>query len=119
MGELYNKYDNYYAPLCFIVHKDTEQIFVIGNIVPLISDPFELDLFIQNWGNAGFPCDDYSLSVIHNDYEFDKHMRDIINDSLVPVIDPKFTSKPELEDGVVINKINQLIEEMKDAQPTH
>ncbi|RWX51871.1 hypothetical protein VU01_10708 [Candidatus Electrothrix marina] len=111
LGDLYNNCDNYYAPLCFVIHKDTEQIFVIGDIVPFISNPFQLYLFIENWGEAGFIFDDHSLSVIHNDYEFDKHMRDIINDSLFPIIDPKFTSQQELEEGVVIRELNSFIEE--------
>lgn len=116
LSELYDRYDNYYAPLCFVVYSETEQVLVIGNIVPLISDPFKSNIIFENWEKAGISCCKKSLSVVRNDYQFDKHAKNIIRDGLFPVIDPKFTPEGILEEGLVIRELNDIIEEYQNAR---
>ncbi len=111
LGELYNRYDNYYAPLCIMLDKHTEQILIIGNIVPLISNPFNIKKIIASWEKVNLFTGEYSLCVIHNDYEFDKHIRSIMSDNFTPVIDPAFTIDGKLDNGIVINDLNKIIED--------
>ncbi|MEW6520718.1 MAG: hypothetical protein AB1461_15035 [Thermodesulfobacteriota bacterium] len=107
LGELYNRFTDYYAPLCLVIDKETERISVLSGTVPLISDPFQFKEIKSNWTAAGFEVEQCTLLLIKSDYEFDKHMRDFIKDGLTPIIDPKFDNNQVLGEGVVIRDIDE------------
>ncbi len=102
LGRIFNRCDHYYAPMCMVTNRDMQQIVILGNILPLLSDPFNVKNSLKTWSQFGVKYSDVSLSIIKNDNEFDDVMRSAFRDDLVPIIDPVFREDVKLSEGIVI-----------------
>ena len=87
IGKQHNENKNYYAPLCTITLLENDTLFTINSCPILISNPFELKHYLDNWEEAGIEVENYEVNIISTDLEFDNFMRDAMN-GLKPIINP-------------------------------
>lgn len=101
LSKLYDTCSNFYAPLIMFYLED--EIFEIDNIVPVTSDPFELEEYFDSWGCFVSGINEsISLRIIENDLEFDNIVRQLKIKSKNVVINPKLGINKELISGAIL-----------------
>jgi len=101
----------YYTPMCILRDKKTETYINLSNVVPLISNPIEIDKHVNNWSRLGFELDDIELKIIKSDRDFDSYMRMAFEAKMSPIIDPLFDKDFKLISGMPIRRMDDLITE--------
>ena len=107
----YNIMDNYYAPLIYILVGENQDIFTFNNIVILLSDPLEFNIYIENWKNANIHLDEIELVIIKDDKHFDNFMNKVFNEYLGAIINPQFNIDGKLTKGLEVEKFENLMSE--------
>lgn len=113
IADLFDNDCFYYAPLCFLRDRMSEQIIHISNVVPMISDPLGFDVAVENWKQAGFELGDVQLHIIKSDQEFDNCVRDIFAADLLPIIDPVLDRNANLVQGIYIEDFHEIMKQKK------
>lgn len=113
IAKMFDNDIEYYAPMCLIRDQEYELILNLGNIVPLISNPLNIDNLIDNWTKLGLEFEPVDLKIIKTDKDFDNNMRMIFSDGMVPIIDPEFDKKGNLVNGYPIQVFEEIIENRK------
>ena len=67
----YSSKRNHYTPLIVLLELETGRPFDILGTVPLITDPFGLSTYLDNWSEAGVSVPPYAVSVVASDRDFD------------------------------------------------
>lgn len=106
----------HYAPLCLLRDLETEAFINLSNVVPIISDPLQLEDFVENWKNLGFQLDKIELKIIKSDKDFDNYIRIFIGDGLIPIIDPIFDKRFNLISGYRIKDSSILEKELNEGK---
>ncbi|MGG3884045.1 hypothetical protein [Brevibacillus panacihumi] len=109
IGKQHNENINFYAPLCTITSLANDALFTINGCPILISNPFELKHYLNNWEEAGIKIDDYEINIISTDLEFDNFMREVTMSGVKPIINPILDRKQILVSGVIVQNINELL----------
>lgn len=106
----YNLFKNYYAPICMLLLAESEDFFMINNHLVLITDPLNLNEYINNWKRAGIELDEYEIKIIENDKDFDERMRYSFKHGLQVIVNPLLDYKKNFIKGIPVVDFNQLIE---------
>lgn len=97
----YKTIDNYYAPLIYMTIGENQDIFSIDNMIVLLSNPLEINKYIENWKfNNIYLEKEFELIIISDDKDFDNFMYKSFNDNLKVIINPQFN-----HDGILSNFI--------------
>lgn len=112
--EYQSKIENDYAPLGLIKSIETEEIFTIGDLVPLISNPIEIDKYYSNWKELLGNFERQSIQIIKSDFELDTYIQNFLSKDLQPILNPLFNNENgQLESGLLIKSMESIIKETK------
>lgn len=110
-------YGDWYAPLCFITERETDQLCVLADeAVPLFSNPLELDQFLQNWSKAGIVVGNVAVHPLLTDAEFDLYCREWFESGLYVTVDPLLNDDGLIVEGVVIVDLNEAVRTIEGEQ---
>lgn len=84
----YSSKRNHYTPLVVLMDLETGRPLHIRGSIPLVTDPFQLSTFLENWFAAGIQVPSYAVAVVAEDREFDVLVASSIARDLQVVIDP-------------------------------
>lgn len=115
IGDIYNKCENYLAPLVLLRHLITEQPITLNHHLVLLTDPFSLHHYLRNWADAGVSIDDYELVVVTTDHDFDEYVRRFLAAGLGVVINPVMSTGMQLISGFVLRDITELVEQRRNS----
>lgn len=105
----YSSGGNYYAPLVYLVKKSSgELIKICGNLF-LISDPINMEKYIENWIFVGFEVSDFMVSIIGKDSDFDDLVRKSKREEFRILVDPLFQSEDTIISGAIIEDYNEMV----------
>lgn len=100
--------ENDYTPLGLIVDPDAGRSIILGNSIPLISEPILFESMHSNWNNSGYSIGPCAIKIIENDKELDLYLNSFFSDGMQVVIDPFFKSENELDTGIYIKNIEDI-----------
>ena len=106
--EAYSKVKYFYAPLLLFLDRKSGLPIVNGNAIFLLSNPLNIEYYLDNWKRIGIEYEDYSTSIIHSDDEFDKFVTEVKGDGLSILVDPVLSLNGELSKGLVIENFYEL-----------
>ncbi|BEP96293.1 hypothetical protein GmRootA79_46770 [Acidovorax sp. A79] len=84
----YSSKRNHYTPLVVLMDLETGRPLDIQGPIPLISDPFQLSTFLENWSAAGIEVPPYAVAVVAEDRDFDMLVTSSFERGFQVVIDP-------------------------------
>ncbi|MGX1170325.1 hypothetical protein AB7M16_006591 [Bradyrhizobium sp. USDA 372] len=115
IAKRYEYWSSWYAPLLLLQSTDDGAVVVIGNVVPILTNPLELDRYIDNWRSAGIDLGSYQTTVIYTDSGFDDLMVQAERDGLYVVINPLLdpSDKGGFSRGTLIRSIESLVADRK------
>lgn len=121
IAKRYELWSNWYAPLILLQNADDGAIITIGDIVPVLTNPLELDRYIENWRSAGVDLEPYQTTVIYTDGDFDDFMTQVEGDGLYPLIDPLLEpdGRGGVARGTLIRSIENLAVDLEAAAEDH
>jgi hypothetical protein len=96
IAALYELWENWYAPMAFLMAHKGESIVQFDGGIPIISDPTKLGRFIENWRSVGLSVPDYELNILDTDRKFDDFINTVTKDGMQMVVDPVFSKKGEI-----------------------
>jgi DNA-directed RNA polymerase subunit N (RpoN/RPB10) len=67
----YSRFENYYAPVFYLLEKETGSPISFQNTIFINNNPLEFGSYIKNWKKAGIQIVDYKIEIIKSDHEFD------------------------------------------------
>lgn len=102
IGNLYSRFDNFYAPLAILLEQDSGLPFSIGGAIFLISNPLRLEKYVDNWRRAGIDLPEFVVSTIESDDKFDKFVQQVKDNGGGIIVDPILNFTGELSSGVII-----------------
>jgi hypothetical protein len=108
----YSSKRSYYAPLLLLLDRETGRPIVIHGTVPMITSPFTLSAYIDNWEKAGMTLPNYSVYVLGSDRDFDDVVASCRERGLQVVIDPMVDLRGALLQGLVIQTSEDLVNMM-------
>ncbi|EMI44532.1 hypothetical protein [Rhodopirellula sp. SWK7] len=100
------KYE-WYAPLCKLMHPDSDQTISLGLTIPLLSDPLRTSAFVENWKKAGIDIQEFSLGLIEDDVAFNQLMQRISENDMQVIIDPVLDMKGNLVTGIPVEPMER------------
>lgn len=105
----YKTMDNYYAPLIYITIGENQNIFSIDNMIVLLSEPLEINKYIENWKINNIHVDNnIELIIIEDDKYFDNFMHKCFNNNMRVIINPKFNLDGELTQSIEVEKFEDM-----------
>ena len=104
----YSRFQNYYAPVVFLLSKDTGQPIVFKNAVFIINNPLMLNSYLDNWAKAGIVMPDYNIEIIKSDNEFDRFIDSFIKQGIQVVANPLLNMNQTPLSGLVFGPIDEL-----------
>ncbi len=107
-----------YAPVCLLYDYKTQELIVLNNIIPIITDPLKFDSIYDNWLQAGFVIDDCELKIIDNDKDFGLNLLHFFENKSSVIIDPEFDLEKNLINGFPVVKHQELLEQRQNELNT-
>ena len=106
----YALWENWYAPLEFLRSTLTGEIVTLGNLVPVITNPFVLDKLLENWRSAGIEIPDYDVVTLYDDQAFDDFISHADEQDFTIVADPLLDPRggPQALGGIPIIPMRRL-----------
>ena len=101
----YSSKRNHYAPLLLLLDRETGLPIAMHSTVPLITSPFELPAYLDNWEKAGMTLPNYSVHVLGEDRDFDDLVASCSEQGLQVVINPMVDLQGIPLQGIVIQTI--------------
>lgn len=105
----YSSKRNHYTPLVVLMDLETGRPLRIQSMIPLITDPFQLSTYLENWSAAGIQVPPYSVAVVGQDRDFDVLVASAFEQSLQVVIDPLVDMRGIPLRGLVVMSTERLI----------
>ncbi|MCP4179632.1 MAG: hypothetical protein GY756_17880 [bacterium] len=84
----YENADYYYAPLLYIINKENGDEFKLGQYTVLLSNPFEINNYIDNWKKANEILPNYRIELLETDEHVDNFFRNEIGKGHEILINP-------------------------------
>lgn len=110
VAKVYNDCETYYAPIIYLSVEG--EPFVLPNFIfPMLTNPFELKKYINNWEKLGFSMPDYEVCIIKDDNEFILKMISLITNHILPVVDGMFGLDGKLIRGIDMHLMWEMSEE--------
>jgi len=101
IAKIYNDCETYYAPIIYLAI-DGEPLVLPNNCFPMITNPFNLQKYLDNWSNMGIDISNYEVCIIKDDNEFILKMISLIMNDIRPVVNGFFSSDGELLKGTMM-----------------
>ena len=110
IAKRYEMWSNWYAPLLLLQTTNDGAIVVIGDVVPLLTNPLDLDKYIENWQLAGINLESYQTTIIYSDSDFDDLIAQVEEDGLYPLVNPLLKTSGEggIQRGTLIRSLQRL-----------
>lgn len=89
VARIYNDHETYYAPIIYLSVEGKPFILPNG-FFPMLTNPFEIPKYINNWERMGISMPDYEVCIIRDDNEFILKMISLITNHILPVVDGMF-----------------------------
>ncbi|MCW3807410.1 caspase family protein [Plebeiibacterium marinum] len=106
--------ENDYTPIGLIKDFDSEELVMIGDVVPFISKPENFDSFIANWKEVIPEINKCTIKIIKSDFELDTYLQSFFKKGLQPIIDPLFDSETKkIDSGLIFKRFQDIIEQAK------
>jgi len=104
----YSSKRNHYTPLVVPMDLDTGRPLDIRGSIPLITDPFQLFTFLENWSTAGIEVPPYAVAVVAEDRDFDMLVTSSFERGFQVVIDPLVDMRGTPLRGFVVTPTERL-----------
>lgn len=101
IAKIYNDCETYYAPIIYLAI-DGEPLVLPNYCFPMITNPFDLQKYLDNWSNMEIDISDYEVCIIKDDNEFILKMISLIMNHVRPVINGFFSSNGKLLRGIMM-----------------
>ncbi|MCD2175428.1 hypothetical protein [Rhizobium sp. C4] len=88
---------NWYAPLLVLREEESLALIRLNNVVPAMSDPLSLGIYLENWRNSGFELPSYHIELLLTDFKVDQFIACVTDAGLDVVIDPILSESDDLE----------------------
>lgn len=111
IAKIYNDYETFYAPIIYLTI-DGEPLVLPNYCFPMITNPFDLKKYLENWSNMGLDISDYEVCIIKDDNEFILKMISLIMNNVRPVVNGLFSSNGKPLRGIMM----YLMWELKEQQ---
>lgn len=108
IAKMYNESETYYAPVIYL-SVEGEPVILDG-IFPLITNPLELNYYLDNWKNAGITIENYEVNIIKEDNDFILKILSLISNGIRPIVDMVIGRNRKLIKGCVIYTMKELEE---------
>ena len=109
IAKMYNESETYYAPIIYLSIEGEPVIF--DGIFPLITNPLELNYYLENWKKSGIVMENYEVNIIKEDSDFILKVLSLISNGIRPIVDMVIGMDRHLVKGCVIHTMRE-IEEM-------
>lgn len=109
IGDAYSQYENFYAPLAILLEKSTGLPISVDTATFLISNPLNLEKYIDNWRHAGIELPEFVVSIIETDDQFDKFVGQTKDAGGGVIVNPLLQMNGELSSGFIIENYYELI----------
>ena len=103
----YEKADFYYAPLLFLVDIESGEEYHLGQFCILLSSPFEINKYLENWEFGGEIIPEYRIDILENDEKVDTFIRNKIDNGFEILIDPLIDKNNNIVSGIPIKKMHE------------
>ncbi len=115
VGEAYSECERYYAPLAYLVDAATGDPVVVEDVISLLTNPLELDSYIQNWERAGIELPDFTVSTLLTDEQFDRFLWLAMTRGQGVIINPKLALNGSLVSGFPVSSFEQMMHDAEHA----
>lgn len=105
----YSSKRNHYTPILLLLDRESGRPVEIHGTVPLITSPFDMPSYLDNWEEAGVALPTYSVHVLDSDRDFDEVVASCRDRGLQVVIDPMFDMRGTPLRGLVVQKIEDFV----------
>jgi hypothetical protein len=111
IADEYAIWTNWYAPLAYLRLIEDGSIFAIGGFLPVMTNPFALDRYLENWKMGSIEIPAYEVMILENDRQFDDFAADAEDNGIELIVDPLVdsTGKPNFISGKPIRSMQQLV----------
>lgn len=110
VARIYNDCETYYTPIIYL-SVDGEPFVLPNGFFPMLTNPFELPKYINNWEKMGFSMPDYEVCIIRDDNEFILKTISLITNHILPVVDGMFGLEGRMIRGIHIHLMWEIREE--------
>lgn len=110
IAKIYNDCETFYAPIIYLAI-DGEPLVLPNYCFPMITNPFDLQKYLENWSNMGIDIPNYEVCIIKDDNEFILKMISLITNNVRPVVNGLFSSNGKLLRGIMMSLMWELKEE--------
>lgn len=110
IAKIYNDCETFYAPIIYLAI-DGEPLVLPNYCFPMITNPFDLQKYLDNWSNMEIDISDYEVCIIKDDNEFIVKMISLITNNVRPVVNGLFSSNGKLLRGIMMYLMWELKEE--------
>ncbi|MDM0497128.1 hypothetical protein QTH19_07795 [Clostridium perfringens] len=101
IAKIYNDCETFYSPIIYLA-VDGEPLVLPNYCFPMITNPFDLKKYLDNWSNMGINVSNYEVCIIKDDNEFILKMISLITNNVRPVVNGLFSSNGKLLRGVMM-----------------
>lgn len=110
IAKIYNDCETFYSPIIYLAI-DGEPLVLPNYCFPMITNPFDLQKYLENWSNMGIDISNYEVCIIKDDNEFILKMISLITNNVRPVVNGLFSSNGKLLRGIMMSLMWELKEE--------
>jgi hypothetical protein len=96
----YSTATEYYAPVVLLVTPERGDPVKFAGAIVVLTDPFKILVFLENWREAGFDVPSIAAEVIETDERFDRVVGDAIGAECCVLVDPLFDASGNLVSGL-------------------
>ena len=100
---------DYYAPLIYLLNRETKEPLIFSEAIFLLSNPLDIESFVTNWELAEFELPPFSVATISSDAEFNDFLRKSFREKIYIFVDPLFDSSQTIVRGFHIEDMSGLV----------
>lgn len=105
IAKMYNECNTYYTPIIYLSVEGDPVIF--NGIFPLITNPLELNYYVNNWKRAGVVIKNYEVNIIGEDNDFMLKILSLILNGIRPVVNPIISQDKNIIMGCIIQTLKE------------
>lgn len=110
IAKIYNDCETFYAPIIYLAIEG-EPLVLPNYCFPMITNPFDLEKYLDNWSKMEINISDYEVCIIKDDNEFILKMISLITNNVRPVVNGLFSSNGKPLRGIMMHLMLELKEE--------
>lgn len=106
IAKIYNESETYYAPIIYLSIEG--EPIILDDAFPLITNPLELNYYVENWRKAGYILDNYEVNIIREDSDFILKVLSLISNGIRPIVNMIVGKDKKLIRGCTIYIMKEL-----------